>query len=410
MTDPVSASPGRVDVAIIGGGVIGRVIAHRLARAGARVCLIADDAPMATRAAAGMLAGSFETPLNGSDQFLFDFSRAALSEWRSYATILSADLAEVEHTPQTEEKSVGAAFDYRDNGIIGVAGCAEESAAFAHAAAALTGRGVPASYLSAARLLALEPDLSGDVAGGILVADEGQVDPRLLVDSLERLWAQRGHATRIASRAVGIEPGARGPRIRCANGTDVEADRVVIATGAARGLLPDGFIVPVKGEALSLKPPASFSLGRVIRGPGAYICPKADGRIVIGATEVRHADDITPDDEAIATLRLNAQRIAPGLDAGQEIERWAGIRPGTPDDLPILGPQANDGEGAGRGPGRGTGRGAGGRVFYALGHYRNGVLWSALTARLIVEAILDTGVGALAHEAFSVFSPNRFDR
>ena len=377
-----------VDVAIIGGGVIGLALAWRLSLAGARLRLIADGAAMASRAAAGMLAGSFEAPYSSGDRFLFDFSRAALAEWRPFAARLADDVGKA------------GAIDYRDDGIIGVADDEKGALYFEKAAADLAALGAPARYLGPDALSEREPALAASVTGGMLVADEGQVDPRLLVSRLEALLAARDPKARIFSRAVGIEGRDGGPSPRgrllvaCANGEAIAAERVVIATGAARGLVPQIPITPVKGEALSLRPAAGLAPRRVIRGPGAYLCPKADGRLVIGASEVRGAEDLAPDAAAIAALRAAAERLVPGLQGAPEVERWAGVRPGTPDGLPVIGPAVGHDD----------------RALFALGHYRNGVLWAALTARLLADALTGGSPHALSSEAFAAFSPARFNQ
>ena len=173
-----------------------------------------------------------------------------------------------------------------------------------------------------------------------------------------------------------------------ADGTQFSCERVVIATGAAPGFIERAPpIHPVKGEAVSLETPQAV-LSRVVRGPGAYLCPKADGRLIIGATEAPGETSRTPSDQAIATLKENAARLAPTLAARDERARWAGLRPGTPDGAPILGAAPCGPEG----------------LFYAQGHYRNGILLAPASAEAMAALLLD---GA-APEWLTTFSPGRF--
>jgi glycine oxidase len=158
-----------------------------------------------------------------------------------------------------------------------------------------------------------------------------------------------------------------------------------MATGARTIDTPDRPpLTPVKGEALSL---ASSAIGHVIRTQRAYLCPKSDGRLVIGATERAGESNLTPDLAEISALRSRAEIVVPGLRTAREISSWAGIRPGTPDGAPILG-AAPDWPG----------------LFYALGGYRNGVLQAPLVSRLLVDLMISN----LSDRALETFSARRF--
>ena len=159
--------------------------------------------------------------------------------------------------------------------------------------------------------------------------------------------------------------------VRLASGEFLAGEAVILATGAridGLGALPAGAVFPVKGEALAL----AGRLTRVVRTRSAYLCPKADGRLIVGATQIPRDTSLTTDDARIGRLIAGARRAVPSFAAAQEIERWAGLRPATADGLPIIGP-ATDGPMG---------------LHYALGHYRNGVLLAPATADALVQNLI----------------------
>lgn len=355
------------DVLIIGGGVIGLVTAYRLAREGARAVVVDDGRASATAAAAGMLAPSFERALAAADS-LEAFSRASLDMWRALA-------------PSIEEDS-GASVDLQLLGILSVAFEDEGAGDFP---ADLQG-GV---RLTGAEARALEPALCGDVACAWFAESEGQIDPRALLRALPGALARRGGRIVRGQRVAAVEQsgGAVGG-VRLASGERIGAGAVVVATGARLsgiGGLPEGAVFPVKGEALALARPAAGP-ARVIRTRSAYLCPKADGRIIIGATEIARDASLTTDDARLSRLKKAAARAAPALAPMAEFERWAGLRPATADARPIIGAAPSGPRG----------------LFYALGHYRNGVLLAPATADAILRLLLR------GEAAPAAFSPARF--
>jgi glycine oxidase len=337
------------DIIIAGGGVIGLVAAHTLARAGLNVTLVDDGRPAATAAAAGMLAPTFERALTA----LEDVARESLDEWRRLAPLI--------------EEETGVAVDLQMTGVLSVAFAGEERGDFPED---LKG-GAP---LSAKEVLALEPTLAADVAGGWFAGTDGQTDPRALMRALPAAIARHGGRLIRGQRVAGVEQ-EKGAvcGVRLSSGERLAAGAVIIATGARiEGLapLPSGAVFPVKGEALALARGAA-SPSRVIRTRSAYLCPKADGRLVVGATEIAGEASLTTDAARIERLKNGAVRAAPALAASGEMERWAGLRPATADGLPVIGP-APDGP-----PG----------LLYALGHYRNGVLLAPATAAALTRVI-----------------------
>ncbi len=358
------------DVIIVGGGVIGLMTGWRLARARARVLLVDKGAPAATNAAAGMLAPSFERTLHRAGAALAEFSVQSLRRWAEIA-------------PEIEAQS-GRAIDYDASGILSVA---FDDAGLAALAAEKDG----GEMLCAREALALEAGLSPAIIGAKFVRGEGQVDPRLLLVALDRAFARAGGVIRRGADAVSIaEAGGRARGVRLASGQTLNAPTIVIATGARiAGLvaLPEGALFPVKGEALAVSR-VEGSPSHVVRSDHAYLCPKASGRIIIGASEAPRDWSLLPDGARVDALRAGGEATCPALSTAREIERWAGLRPATRDGAPLIGaaPEGPDG------------------VFCALGHYRNGVLLAPATADALAETITGAGVS----QALSDFAPRRF--
>ncbi len=367
----------RYDIAIIGGGVIGLALARALASQTLSLAVIDASAriPPATTAAAGMLAPSFEKALGG--EALYDLSAASLSMWPSFA----ASLAE----------EIGADIDFRADGILGVALDAAGAQTLDQQCNKLAGRGADVSMLTGREARALEPALSNCVTAALHAARDAQVDPAKLVAALRLSLEKRG-ASLIEDHVVAARPLANGWRVALGTGGDIVADQIVAATGAASDwVIADVArppVFPVKGEAFSVEAPPLTSVERVIRGPGAYVCPKAGGRIVIGATEQRGRNDLAVSAAAIVTLRAGAVDVVPALDNCAEIARWAGLRPATPDGAPILGVDR-------RGPAA---------AWLALGHHRNGVLLAPASAAALAAEIL----GNTPTIDLSPFRPDRF--
>ena len=363
------------DITIIGGGVIGLSLARALRAQRMSVCVI--DAkmamPQATSAAAGMLAPAFEEGPPALEALTLESHR----QWPDFAAAL--------------EEETGVDIDFQCDGVLGVATSQEEAKNLAQHAEVLRAAGRPAQWLDENAVRAMEPTLASYITAGVMVADEGQVDARKLRLALATSCANTGvESINATARKIRGTVGAR--EVVLSNGNCVAAGAVVFASGAAAVVPVDGLtappVIPVKGEALALQR-IGEGPRRVIRAANVYMCPKSDGRLIVGATE-KHGDaSQTVNADEIDALRTAAQSMLPALGAAKEIERWAGIRPGTPDNAPILGASEY-------GPPD---------IFMALGAFRNGVLIAPACAQLLVPTILG---GNEAVTQMKAFSPDRF--
>lgn len=359
------------DVLIVGGGIIGLMTGWMLARRRVRALVVDSGMPAASDAAAGMLSPSFERALHGGGGALTDFSTESLRRWRELAPALA--------------EASGVDLDFDCGGILAVAFDEFEAAAFDADA-----RG--GERLSRAQALEFEPALSSCVRGAWFAKNDGQVDPRRARAALTRALANDGGALIRGKRVASvISASGKISGVLLDSGERLAARHVVIATGArVDGIadLPKGAVFPVKGEALAIER-IGGSPKRVIRTSRAYLCPKADGRIVIGATEVKGDWSLNTNERRTGDLRNGAVAAFPALEEAREISRWAGLRPATKDGAPVIGPAPQGPDG----------------LLYALGHYRNGVLLAPATAgalaELVIEGCLSPSIAAFGAARFT---------
>jgi glycine oxidase len=239
----------------------------------------------------------------------------------------------------------------------------------------------------------LEPALAPSFRGAWLIEGDHQVDNRALADAL--LAACRaGGVDLIADVVVSVEIASDHVRgIALASGESLSCERVVLAAGcwsnAIEGIPKDARppVRPVKGQLLYLRGPANDPLiGRNIRGLDVYLVPRRDGRIVVGATVEEQGFDTTVTAGAVYQLLRDAYELVPGLVELELLECVAGLRPGSPDNAPMLGESGIEG------------------LLVATGHYRNGILLTPLTAQKMTELLVS---GRTPDEIRSV-SPQRF--
>ncbi|HJR52578.1 MAG TPA: glycine oxidase ThiO [Gemmatimonadota bacterium] len=384
--------PRAPDAIVVGGGLIGCLVARALADDGRRVTLFERGAELggkASTAAAGMLSPQMEwaedllvegeADVAGRTDAMLELGIAARERWPAFAAALEAE--------------TGRRIHYRDEGTLVVALTDVEAAELADRAAAQRRRGLRAEWLDPDRVRELEPGIAATARGALHIPDDRQVDPLALMAAAAEALARRpdvrveiGSAVRAIESAAGRVTGVT---MEAGAEAAAHSDLVVLAAGAWSGGiagLPRPLPVrPVKGQMAALKP-AAMPIRHVVGGRGAYCVPRDDGRVVVGATVEDAGFDERVDPAAVAALIRAAAAAVPALGDAPVASRWSGLRPGTADDLPILGADPEL-------PG----------LLYATGHYRNGILLAPLTA----EVVAALARGAEPPVETAPFSPAR---
>ena len=389
------------DVIVIGGGVIGTAIAWRAARAGRAVTLIdpgTDD--KASLVAAGMLGPVSESVFGEQD--LLNLNLHAIGRFPSF----NAEL----------EEAAGSATGLRTEGTLAVAYNNDDLAALDRLTEFRHSIGLKAERLDAKACRRLEPFLAPSIRGGVLAAGDLSVDNRRYLAALRSAAAAAGVAAIAGSVAEVADDGSGRVRVRLAEeSAGFSARQVVIAAGWAAGRIdgvPDEIrkaLRPVKGQILRLRHPGNLPhiIARTIRaivgGRDIYLVPRADGEIVVGATQEERDDrDVTAG--AVHDLLRDAMIAVPAISELTLAEASAGRRPGTSDNGPILGPLPTRHPGEAGPPGTAGGADAAAGLIVAVGHFRNGVLLSAATA----DAVAALLAGDQPHPVWAPFHPSRF--
>ena len=282
-------------------------------------------------------------------------------------------------------RASGIDVELRREGTLLLALTADDQAEIAHRLEFQRRLDLPLEWLSAADTRKREPHLAGKIAGALFSPQDHQVDNRKLVQAL-RIAAEAAGVTIHEHRPVKeiAVQGGRATGVVFEDGTTERADIVVLAAGAwsrtIAGLPPDRRppVRPVKGQMLALRMDANAPLiDHVLWAPGAYLVPRRDGRLIVGATVEEKGFDNTITAGGVMALLDAAWRAVPAVEELPIDEIWVGHRPGSRDDAPILGPGPLDG------------------LFYATGHHRNGILLAPVTAdamaRLILDNVVDPG-------------------
>jgi glycine oxidase len=371
------------DVLVVGGGIIGLVTAWRAAQRGFATAVV-DPEPGggAAQVAAGMLAAV--TELHYGEQTLLALNLASAQRYPDFAAELT-DLT-------------GLDLGYRRCGTLAVALDADDRAHLRELHALQHRSGLDSEWLSGRECRRLEPMLAPGVRGGLRVDGDHQVDPRRLAGALvaaceqagvvfHRTWAERLTVER--DRATGVVT---------REGEALGAGQVVLAGGSLSGRLkevPDDVLPPVrpvKGQVLRLTVPERYApfLSRtvraVVRGSHVYLVPRENGELVVGATSEELGWDTTVTAGGVYELLRDAHELVPGITELPLTETRAGLRPGSPDNAPLLGPTELPG------------------LLLATGHYRNGVLLTPVTGDALAHAL---ATGELPDEA-RPFTPRRF--
>jgi glycine oxidase len=375
------------DVVVVGAGIIGGTIALRLAQEHMRVALFDQHAPgrEASWAAAGMLSPA---PDSLADIPLVPFSRASLALYPEF-------IAEMEELS-------GRGTGYRREGAIEAFFSGDGERKLSTLIALHHGLGLPTEPLPLDEARKLETGLGREARAAALLPYEASVDNRALTEAVLAAAVAEGVEIFADTRVKSLA--SEGPRCTgiitegaaAASGSGVEetigAGNVVLAAGAfcgkIAGFSPQVATRPVRGQMVALRC-AGTPLRRVLRSERGYLVPRDDAapqRIVAGST-LEDADfekRVTP--AGLEHILSAAQELLPTLSDAEIVETWCGLRPDTPDHLPILGPSELD------------------RLTIATGHYRNGILLTPITAKLVREWITERHVSM----DWEIFSPLRF--
>jgi glycine oxidase len=366
------------DVAIIGGGVIGASIAFELAGAKLSVAVLDRQQPgrEASWAAAGMLSPAPDSP---RDLPLVPLGRESLKLYPEFVAAI--------------EEASGESAGYAREGALEIFSAPCGEADRDRRVAECQRLGIAAEPVALDTVRQWEPAIGPAARAAAWLPEEGTVEPRSLVSAVMAAAIRGGAEFRSDCGVTGLIR----EHDRCtgviAGGEDISASHVVVAAGCfSREIAPgnEWFASyaptrPVRGQMMALRPDGA-GLRRVLRSEKGYLVPRRDGRIVAGSTseEVGYERRTTP--AGMRKIFDAALELFPALAGAEVLETWYGLRPGTPDDLPILGPTDIDG------------------LLIATGHYRNGILLAPVTAKLIREWI----TGARGGFDTSAYSPLRF--
>ena len=348
------------EVIIVGGGIIGLSVAWQLLRDGIDAVVI-DPAPGtgASHAAAGMLAPIHEA--YWGETHILELNLAASQAWPAFADELGVD-----------------SVDYRRNGMLMAAYDTDDKALLDNLGDLHEQEGLPVDRLRSRDCRLREPLLAPGVRGGVYSPLDHQVNPRQVVaELLKRVPIITVAAIDVASN-----------RIASDDGRVMACQQVVVAAGAWTGRLLGVPIRPIKGQIIRLSGPEGLlrlPVRGVVRGSSVYAVPRSDGEIVVGATQEEQGFDTRVTAGGVYELLRDVLALLPGLSEIDLVETWAGLRPGAPDNAPIIG-TGDDG------------------IVYATGHYRNGILTAPITAAAVAALVQ----GRKPSMDLSPFSPSRF--
>lgn len=355
--------PQHIEVAVIGGGVIGLAVAFELAGRGRRVALLESGEPGAltggrpSAVAAGMLAPTSES--EGNAAALLRFQLDSLRRYPQFVAAVS--------------EAGGLDCGYRDEGALWAARHRDDQLELEHLHALQQSRGLSSRLVTAREARQLEPYLTPRVVGGLLVEGDHQIDPRRLLPALTAAVQRRGVELHRNTAVGAVRPENGVVRI-AHDGGELLADLAVIAAGvwSEDGLetpAPTLGLRPVKGQLLRLR--GAPLIQHVVRTPDIYLVPRSDGELIVGASEEEQGFDDQPTAGAVFDLLRDAWEVLPGIYDLHLDEISVGFRPAVRDHLPVIGPADARANG----------------VYLATAHYRNGILLAPATAYWLAEAI-----------------------
>jgi glycine oxidase len=364
----------KFDAAIAGGGLIGGSIALELALAGLRVGVFDRQEPgrEASWAGAGILSPAPESPAMIP---LVPLGKASMAIYPEFV--------------RTVEEVSGQRAGYRPKGTLQALFAGDAREELSTVIALHHGLGLKAEPLSATDARELEPALSEDLEAGVLRPEEASVDNRALTQAVLEAARRSGVQFFPAGAVEGIwREGSRCAGMNLKN-EKIEAQWTVVAAGCfsanIEGVAPYAPVRPAKGQMLALRAD-QLQIERVLWSEKIYLVPRNDGRILAGATVEYTGFEKGVTAGGLEKILAGTIELAPGLQSARVEETWAGLRPDSPDHLPILGPTDIDG------------------LLVATGHFRGGILLTPITARLVREWITLQRVSV----DWERFSPMRF--
>jgi len=368
------------DVVIVGGGIIGGSIAFELSQRKLRVALLDRQEFMreASWAAAGMISPA---PDSTADLPLVPLSLASLALYPKF-------IAAIEHASSVRT-------GYRADGTLQALCHGDAERELSTLVALHRGLGLACEPLSLDEALRIQPGLGRDVRAVAVLPEEASVRPRDLAAAVLAAAESSGATLISGTEVVSLaRDGKRCTGVKSSAGDLFSAEHIVLAAGCwtsqLPGVAPYAPTIPVRGQMIALRNHGK-PIQRVLRSERGYIVPRSRSipqSLVIGSTLESAGYEKRVTSGGIEHILAAVNEIVPGLAGAEIIETWCGLRPGTPDQLPILGPTDVEG------------------LTIATGHYRNGILLAPVTARLIAEWITERKTSFPWDE----FSPLRFTR
>jgi len=375
----------RVDVIVVGGGIIGLAVAWRARQRGMSVTVLERERTGrgTSRVAAGMLAPVAEAEFGQGGRRLLELGLRSARMWPAFASELEA--------------ASGAGVGLLRTGTILVARDEDDARELDRQLAFRESLGLRVQRLRPSEARDREPALAPVVRLAFEAPEDHSVDPRLVLSALRQVCSSTGVQLREHAPVARIELGGGPERVTgvtLQSGERVSGAAVALAAGPwtqqVEGLPPAARVPvrPVRGQILRLRDPAGAGLlQRVVRFQGGYLVPRADGRYVLGATVEERGFGLAPTAGAVHDLLRDACELVPGVSELEIEELSVGLRPGTPDNAPAIGPGAVQG------------------LTWATGHYRNGILLAPLTAELVAGVLAG---GRAPDPLLSACDPARF--